>query len=184
MIIVSNYRRWRVEGGTYAFTLATFGRRPILTSPEGLAALRHGCRVVRKRWPFQVLAVVVLPDHLHAMWELPRGDANYSLRWKRLKEEFTRKYLADGGRERSRSDSRTAQGERAVWQRRFWEHLVRDEDDYQNCLDYIHYNPVKHGVSDRPMSYRWSSFRQFVKHGEYERDWGRAPQHETNSFAE
>ena len=166
------YLRWRVPGGTYFFTLVTYQRRKILTTELGRRCLREAIEETQTRWPFHVVAIVLLPDHLHAVWELPRGDANYSLRLQRLKSAFTRKYLAGGGSEGSRSPSRERKAERAIWQRRFWEHTVRDEDDLKRCVDYIHWNPVKHGLVPRVRDYPWSSFHRFVQLGEYEIGWG------------
>ena len=103
---------------------------------------------------------------------MPDGDSDYSLRWGLIKEAFTRSYLAAGGREGERTASRTRHRERAVWQKRFWEYTVRDEDDLKRCLDYVHYNPVKHGLVQRVRDYPWSSFHRWVKTGEYDLDWG------------
>jgi putative transposase len=116
--------------------------------------------------------MVLLPDHFHAIWSLPPDDADYSTRWKQTKEAFTEAFLASGGVEASRSSSRAKRSERGVWQRRFWEYTVRDEDDLKRCVDYIHWNPVKHGFVTRPADYPWSTFPRYVRLGEYERDWG------------
>ena len=118
--------------------------------------------------------MVVLPDHLHAVWTLPPGDADYSARWKQIKEAFTEAYLAAGGAEAVRSPSRTLHGERAVWQKRFWEHVCEDEDDVKRCLDYIHWNPVKHGYVSSPADWLHSSFHRWVKAGVYDPEWGAA----------
>jgi putative transposase len=170
---MSEYRRWRVEGGTYFFTLTTHNRVPFLTTKLARRCLHRAFHIVRHKWPFRVIAVVLLPDHLHAVWELPRGDADYSLRWKRLKEEFTRRYLALGGKEPDRNLSRIMQGERAIWQRRFWEHVVDDEEALDRCVNYVHFNPVKHGLVTEVRDWKWSSFHRFVAVGHYDRGWGR-----------
>ncbi|HEY1376065.1 MAG TPA: hypothetical protein VGF55_04695 [Gemmataceae bacterium] len=120
------------------------------------------------------MAVVLLPNHLHTIWTLPPDDADYSLRWGLVKERFTRRYLKGGGAEGMISQSRRQHRERAVWQRRFWEHTVRDEDDLKRCADYVHWNPVKHGLVGRVRDYRWSSFHRFARAGEYEPNWGSA----------
>ena len=115
--------------------------------------------------------MVVLPDHIHALWTLPPDDADFSLRWQLIKRSFTERLLEQGVLDtRARMGRRS--GERSVWQRRFWEHTIRDEDDFSRCLDYVHWNPVKHGLVERVADYRWSSFARFVELGEYTPDWG------------
>jgi putative transposase len=136
--VMSDYRRWYEPGGTYFFAAVTHRRRPILCGDPARACLREALEIVRARYPLQIVAVVLQPEHLHTVWTLPRGDADYSIRSKRIKEEFTRLYLSRGGSEAEQSNSRRKQGERGVWQRRFWEHLVRDEADLKRCVDYVH----------------------------------------------
>ncbi len=167
-----NYRRWHVPGGTYFFTVVTFERQPLLADDLPRTLLREAIDKERGKRPFEIVAWVLLPDHLHAVWTLPPGDDDYSLRWQKIKEEFTKNYLSAGGREGVRSRSRRARQERAVWQRRFWEHTVEDEDDLERCVDYVHWNPVKHGHATRVRDWPWSTFHQFVKAGHYELDWG------------
>lgn len=125
--------------------------------------------------PFEIPAIVLLPDHLHALWTLPPEDADYSVRWGMIKSRFTLYHRMAGGAEGRRTRSHVAHRGRAVWQHRFWEHTVRDEDDFKRCLDYIHWNPVKHGLVSRVKEYRWSSFRRWVGLGEYDEDWGGPP---------
>ncbi len=117
--------------------------------------------------------MVVLPDHFHCVWSLPPGDDDYSIRWKRIKREFTIRWIERGGSELPVAESGRVRGERGIWQRRFWEHQVKDELDLEHCCDYIHYNPVKHGYVTRPGDWPWSTFEKFVKAGHYEPDWGR-----------
>jgi putative transposase len=167
-----DYRRWYVPGGTYFFTVVTHGRRPILTTDVARKCLREAMQEEFDVRPVKVMAIVLLPDHLHAIWTLPPGDAEYSLRWSRIKERFTKSYLASGGTEAPVSKSRVTHRERGVWQRRFWEHVVRDEDDLKHCADYIHSNPVKHGLVKSPCDYPYSSFLQWVTSGDYQLDWG------------
>ena len=167
-----DYRRWYVPGGTYFFTLVANRRRRMLDSDLARRCLREAVSTVRIDWPFEVVAVVLLPDHLHTVWTLPPGDARYPIRWKRIKEEFTRRYLQEDGAEIPPNLSRVRHSERGIWQRRYWEHTVRDEDDLKRCVDYIHWNPKKHGHVANVRDWPWSSFHRFVRLGEYEMDWG------------
>lgn len=167
-----SYLRYNVAGGTYFFTLVTYDRRGFLTSPLARACLRNAFQSVRETRTFQIVAIVLLPDHLHCVWELPSGDSDYSTRWRRIKSLFTKCWLAGGRAEGERDDSRNKKAERAICQRRFYEHMVRDEEDLERCVDYIHWNPVKHGLVSRVRDYSWSSFHRFVKLGHYDLGWG------------
>ncbi len=167
-----DYRRWYVPGGTYFFTAVTQGRRPILCGDLARQCLHEAIEVVRKKRPIELLAIVLLPDHIHTIWTLPRGDVAYPVRWKRIKEEFTVAYLAAGGKESPPSRSRLRHGERGIWQRRYWEHTVRDEDDLKRCVDYVHWNPKKHGHVANVRDWPWSSFHRYVESAEYALDWG------------
>jgi REP-associated tyrosine transposase len=169
---MSDYRRNYVHGGTYFFTVVTYQRRNFLTSNLARTCLHEAILEIQNKWPFEIVAIVLLPDHFHTVWSLPRGDTNYSRRMRRIKEQFTRKYIRGGGAESRQTKSRVAHGQRGIWQRRFWEHTVRDESDLKNCVDYIHWNPVKHKLVRRVQDWPWSSFHRFVKLGEYEPDWG------------
>ena len=161
------YIRTRISGGTYFFTLAVSDRRNDALLTENADALREAFRQVRRAHPFALDAVVVLPDHLHCLWTLPPGDSDYPMRWRLIKGRFSRALPAG----EVVSQSRQRRGERGIWQRRYWEHAVRDERDFQCHLDYIHYNPVKHGHVSAPVDWPFSSFRRFVAAGFYERDW-------------
>ena len=167
-----DYRRWYVAGGTYFFTAVTFNRRPILCGEMARKCLHDAVETIRKNRPIELVAIVLLPDHIHTVWTLPQGDAGYPMRWKRIKEEFTLTYLARGGNELPPSLSRQRQGERGVWQRRYWEHAVRDEEDLKRCVDYVHWNPKKHGLVANVRDWPWSSFHRYIELGEYTRDWG------------
>ncbi len=122
------------------------------------------------RLPFIVDAIVVLPDHLHCIWTLPDNDADFSTRWRLIKSEVSRH--CSEGYKRQRSSSRLAKGEQAIWQRRFWEHQIRDDRDFAQHVDYIHYNPVSHGLVAAPKDWRYSSFHRYVRGGIYPEDWG------------
>jgi putative transposase len=170
---MSWYRRWRQPGGIYFFTVVTYGRLPILVSELARPLLRDALKTTRGERPFEILAVVLLPDHLHTLWQLPPGDADYSTRWRLIKSRFTRRMLEAGYEEPPRNRSRQARQEHAIWQRRGWEHTIRDEDDWKEHLDYIHYNPVKHGLVEAPRDWPYSTFPKYVRLGEYEEGWGR-----------
>jgi putative transposase len=167
-----DYRRWHVPGGTYFFTVVTDSRRPILCNEMARKCLHDAIAKVRVKWPIEVVAIVLLPDHIHTVWTLPQGDAGYPMRWKRIKEEFTSAYLSHGGAEVAPNLSRQRQGERGVWQRRYWEHTVRDEEDLKRCVDYVHWNPKKHGYVANVRDWQWFSFHRYVELGEYTPDWG------------
>jgi putative transposase len=134
--------------------------------------LREAIKKVRCRWPFELVAIALLPDHFHTIWTLPPGDTRYPIRWELLKGAFTRRFLKGGGAETSPGRSRLRHNERGVWQRRYWEHNVRDEDDLKRCVDYIHWNPKKHGYVLNVRDWRWSSFHRYVAAGEYAPYWG------------
>jgi putative transposase len=164
------YRRARVKGGTYFFTVITFKRKKILTVPENVALFRESLRYVKNRHPFSIEAIVLLPDHLHCIWTLPEGDSDFSTKWRLIKGHFSRK--CKDKYKHSQSITRIRKKEQAVWQRRFWEHLIRNEEDLLNHLDYIHYNPVKHGLAEAPKDWAYSSFHHFVREGKYTQMWG------------
>ena len=167
-----DYRRAKIQGGTYFFTVVTFGRRPFLTTDLARHCLRSAWRDVRKGHPFQSEAICLLPEHLHCIWSLPDGDADFSGRWNAIKGLFSKRYLSGGGIEAPRNSSRRRRGEAAVWQRRFWEHCIRDQDDLRRHLDYIHFNPVKHGHVSQPLDWPWSSFHRYLQMGWYDERWG------------
>lgn len=161
------YRRARVMGGTYFFTVALAERNSGLLT-EHIEILRTTFSEVRRRHPFEIVAIVVLPEHLHAVWELPPGDMNYPLRWSLIKAGFSRR-IPKGESVRA---SRVAKRERGLWQRRYWEHLVRDDLDLQSHVDYIHHNPVKHGYVQQAIDWPYSSIHRYVRMGWVDRSWG------------
>jgi putative transposase len=161
-----DYRRNRVPGGTYFFTVNLHDRRSGLLV-EQIDLLRETMRSVRARRPFHIDAWVVLPDHIHCLWTLPKGDADFSTRWRLIKTAFAKSLPAS----EALSPTMIKRGERGVWQRRYWEHTIRDECDYNTHMDYIHFNPVKHGHAATPAAWRHSSFRRCVEQGIYPAEW-------------
>jgi putative transposase len=169
---MSDYRRYFVAGGTYFFTAVADRRAALFADTSARSLLGSVFRRCIFRRPMSVLAIVLLPDHLHCLWALPPGDSAYSDRWRWLKGEFTRHWLALGGHEQPLRDSLRRERRRGVWQRRFWEHAIRDEVDLEQHADYIHYNPVRHKLVTRPRDWPWSSFHRWAKLGHYPVDWG------------
>ena len=161
------YRRILVPGGTYFFTLTLARRRSDLLVRH-ISALREAMRVVKERHPFSIIAMVVMPDHLHAIWRLPQGDADYPLRWSLIKSGFSRRI----SQRELLTPSRLDKGERGIWQRRYWEHQIRDERDLQKHVDYIHFNPVKHGIVNHPAAWPHSTLLRYVANGLLPADWG------------
>jgi putative transposase len=162
-----DYRRWRVEGGCYFFTVNLLNRRQHLLI-EQIDLLRTAFRTVRQEHPFHIDAIVVLPEHLHCVLTMPAADADYSVRWSEVKKAFSRGLPATENRSRIRIRA----GERGIWQRRFWEHVIRDDRDFAAHVDYIHYNPVKHGYCKRPVEWPHSSIHDFIRRGVLTNDWG------------
>ena len=164
------YRRALIEGGSYFFTVVTYNRRKILIDLRARELLREAWESVQLKFPFSIPAICLLPDHIHCIWTLPEGDANYSLRWKEIKRLFTNRYLEHVGPGAIRNESHQRSGEAAIWQRRFWEHVLRDEEDFNRHVDYIHFNPVKHGLVKEMEEWPWSSFHRYQKMGYYPKD--------------
>ena len=159
---MSEYRRAYLPGGIFFFTVVTHDRIPYFRHEERITILREAFRQVMAVKPFTIEASVILPDHLHFIWRLPDGDNDFSGRWREIKKTAS-----------ARIDrSINHRGERPVWQRRFWEHGIRDEADWRSHIDYIHFNPVRHGLAQRPIDWPWSSFQRAVNHGWYEPLWG------------
>lgn len=164
---VTNYRRNRQRGDTYFFTVA-IAQRHLDLLVRHVDHLKRALRAENQRAPFTNLGLVILPDHLHAVWRLPEGDAGYSSRWRRIKASFSRVLPKD----EPVSNSRMVKGERGIWQRRFWEHTIRDEADLRHHLDYIHFNPVKHGFVSRVGDWPYSTTHAYVDRGIHNLSWG------------
>lgn len=167
---MAEYRRKYLPGGTFFLTLVTYNRTPLFANPENVSHLRNAIATTRAEMPFEITAAVVLPDHLHFLWTLPPTDTNYSQRVGRLKVLFTQSLRSKQALPQV-SISRRKHRESDVWQRRFWEHTIRDQADLSNHLNYIHYNPVKHGFVSCPHLWQYSSFDRWVRLGKYAADW-------------
>lgn len=154
------YRRVYVPGARYFFTVVTGNRVPLLI--EHIDRLRTSFRLCLSRHPFDIEAIVVMPDHLHTLWRLPDGDADFSTRWMVIKRHFS-----SGFPHQPVGPSKARKREKGIWQRRFWEHLIRDDNDWRRHVDYIHYNPVKHGVVDKPEDWSHGSYHRAVRNGWY-----------------
>ncbi|MGZ8946169.1 MAG: REP-associated tyrosine transposase [Methylococcaceae bacterium] len=160
-----NYRRNFVPGGTYFFTV-TLRMRNSRRLVESIDLLRLAFRKIREAKPFQIEAMVVLPEHLHSIWTLPPNDSDYPGRWKAIKSVFTRELEKSGVPVIKRKD-----GSALIWQRRYWEHTIRDLNDLNQHIDYIHFNPVKHGLVTRVVDWPYSSFHRYVRQGLLPPDW-------------
>lgn len=164
------YRRTTVPGGTYFFTVNLASRASDLLVKR-IDVLRKAVKTVKQRYPFRILAWVVLPEHMHAIWEMPTDDADYSKRWMLIKQRFSwaiERYEAIGA-------SRRSKGERGIWQRRFWEHCIKGEQDLARHVDYVHVNPVKHGYVERASDWPYSSIHRYIRQGMLTPDWACEP---------
>jgi putative transposase len=176
---MTRYRRANVEGGTFFFT-ATLADRSSDLLVRRIDRLRCIYAIVQRRYPFETMAICVLPNHIHAIWSLPEGDTNFPLRWSQIKSGFSRE-LAVGT---DRSLSKIARREKGIWQRRYWEHAIRDDRDLQRHVDYTHYNPVKHGYVSKVSDWPHSSFSRYVARGLLPPDWGGDVADATGAFGE
>jgi len=167
---MSEYRRAFLKGGTFFFTVVTYKRYPVFVVDANIELLRRCFQIIMAKHPFRIDAIVILPDHLHTIWTLPDGEFDFSTRWKLIKGAYSRYYSVS--REINISESMRRKREKGIWQRRFWEHTIRNEEDFNRHCDYIHYNPVKHGLVSFPVEWKNSSFRNFVERGIYPPDWG------------
>jgi putative transposase len=176
---MSRYRRLKLEGGTFFFTLALADRRSDRLVSH-IDRLRRSYGIMQQRLPVETLAICILPDHLHALWQLPEDDADFASRWSLFKSGFSRGLPAA----KSRSSSKVAKREKGIWQRRYWEHAIRNEADFERHVDYIHYNPVKHGLVTRIADWPHSSFHRYVEQGILPADWAGDAAELPGSFGE
>ena len=152
-----NYRRWFVPGGTYFFTANLLDRKSRLLT-DRIADLRAAYREASHRQPFATVAICILPNHLHCIWTLPENDSDFSGRWRRLKSGFSRRLPRDCDSAPPRRP-----GERGIWQRRFWEHVITDTDDLAAHIEYVHFNPVKHGLVEDVADWHHSSWHRWQR---------------------
>lgn len=159
---MKNYKRLYIANGCYFFTVVTYKRIPLLIKPQSITRLKEAFRYAIKKKPFRVEALVILPDHLHCIWRLPEYEDNFSIRWNLIKRYFS---IGMEGKTNIRR-------EKNIWQNRFWEHAIKNEQEYWKVSDYIHYNPVKHKYVNSPFDWQYSSFHKFVEKGFYDKSWG------------
>jgi putative transposase len=176
---MSRYRRAKIEGGVFFFTAALADRTSDLLVRH-VDRLRRMYGSVQERHPFETIAICILPDHVHAIWSLPAGDADFSLRWSLIKSAFSRGL----SHEVLRTPSKIAKREKGLWQRRYWEHVIRDDADLARHVDYIHYNPVKHEYVSQVRDWPHSSFHRYVARGILPSDWGGEARDITGRFGE
>jgi putative transposase len=172
------YRRNFQQGGVFFFTVTLKSRQSNYLT-EYINLLRASFRECKQRYPFIINAIVVLPEHLHCIWTLPQQDSNYSARWRFIKYRFTRGLISRGV-----GLTKDKNGLYNLWQRRFWEHTIKDENDLQNHTDYIHINPVKHGYVQKTIDWEYSSFHSYVRKGLIASDWGNEVKLELRSDCE
>ncbi|MDH3412981.1 MAG: transposase [Gammaproteobacteria bacterium] len=175
-----DYRRAWHCGGTYFFTVNLLRRRRNDLLTRNIDLLRDAVRVVRRDHSFEIHGWVVLPDHLHCVIQLPENDADFALRWRLIKARFSK-----GLPPREwRSKVRERRGERGIWQRRYWEHLINNEADYRAHMDYVHINPMKHGLVRRAADWPYSTFHRLVAEGVYPEDWAGSAAADALSYAD
>ncbi len=172
------YRRNLVPGGTYFFT-ATLADRRSKALTDHITSLRDAFRATRRSHPFAIDAIVILPDHLHVVLTLPNGDADFPTRWQLIKRRFTAAVVKTGT-----PVDRFPNGEIALWQRRFWEHTIRGDHDFERHVDYIHFNPVRHRLVARVREWPYSSFHRYVRNGLLPADWAGDAEQQTGDFGE
>jgi len=167
MYPMPNYIRAKFAGGCYFFTVVTYNRTELFRAELARRCLRNAIERTQWQRPFETVAFCLLFEHLHCIWRLPRYDADYSKRWSSIKGQFSREYLNLTEQRKQVSSSRARKGEVSIWQRRFWEHQIRDENDLQKHVDYIHCNPVKHGLVRHVDEWPWSTYHRYVRKGIY-----------------
>jgi putative transposase len=168
----------RAKGNIFFFTVV-LAQRPSDLLVDEIERLRHVYQAVQRRHPFETVAICILPDHVHALWALPEHDTDFAMRWSLIKSGFSRGIDA-----RARSMSKVAKREKGIWQRRYWEHAIRNDADFERHIDYIHFNPVKHGYVTTVADWPYSSFHRHVEQGLLAKDWGGDLRNIQGSFGE
>jgi len=163
------YRRTDIPGASYFFTLVTEQRQNLFIHDENIELLRESFRQIKQKRPFIIEAAVIMPDHLHCIWTLPDNDADYSTRWRLIKAWFTKH--CDQKYKLPRNNARMKKQQQAIWQHRYWEYCLKDEEDFERHVDYIHYNPVKHHYVESPPQWKHSSIHRYIKEDILPRDW-------------
>jgi putative transposase len=158
---MSHYKRVYLPNHSYFFTVVTANRNDIFAENKNVDLLKTAFRYVQARKYFKIDAICVLPDHLHCIWTM-QDDSNHSVRWQMIKTSFTREYRKQNPEQKNRN----------IWQPRYWEHVIRDLEDWQRHIDYLHYNPVKHGLVESVNDWCYNSFDEYCKQGYYEKNWG------------
>ena len=169
---MSNYRRAYVSGATYFFTVVTYRRQPLFYHEIARYSLRQAIAKTRRNYPFTIEAWVLLPEHLHCIWTLPKDYNDFSIRWNLIKSRFSKSVKSYFHHVDWMTNSKQKHRESTIWQRRFWEHQIRNEEDYCNHFDYIHYNPVKNSLVTQVKDWPYSTFHNYVKKGFYTANWG------------
>lgn len=169
---MSTYLRAKIKGGSYFFTVVTYRRQEFLCDDSVRSALHDAIQETRTVYPFSIDGWVLLPDHLHCIWTLPADDGDFGKRWAMIKGFVTKRCSPLLYHDAWMTDSKRRRNESTVWQRRFWEHMIRDERDYMRHMDYLHYNPVKHGLVKCVKNWPFSTFHRYVKCGAYPENWG------------
>ena len=169
---MSQYIRSYTKGATYFFTLVSYNRRNILCEADFLQAFKRSIKQVQQQYPFEIIAWVQLPDHLHCIWQMPLDDSDYSMRWSQIKRLTTQACPHYHLPTNELSHSMQKRNEKGIWQRRFFEHQIRNEEDFIKHMDYLHYNPIKHSLVEKVIDWQYSSFHRYIKAGVYSLDWG------------
>jgi len=172
---MSHYRRANTGGGSYFFTVVSYRRQSILCNPDIRDALRAAIHITRSKHPFKIDAWVLLPYHLHCIWTLPPGDADFANRWGIIKRKVSIACRNAYRKSIWLNNSKQKHRESTIWQRRYWEHQIRDQYDYNLHMDYIHYNPVKHGLCNHAFQWPYSTFHRYTTEGTYPADWTLSP---------
>lgn len=167
-----NYKRYYTSNAYYFFTVVTYKRQPIFQDINAIQLLKESIQTIKQKYPFTIEAIVILPDHIHCVWKMNEKDVYYSKRWQFIKMYFSKQYKKEDQSTITPTSSRFFKREKTIWQRRFWEHRIRNEKDLYQHFDYIHYNPVKHGYVNNPKDWEWSTFHKFVENGWYDSEWG------------